>query len=247
MFTSSDINNSFTSNPFINSPALCKLWRPAQTVFYNAGIFFMVLISIVRYQAVLKRLEPAVSRCKVKLLALLVYVFATICVLPFVLVLQFNYKSGCVEMWPVEHLNIIYTSGLSAVQYFIPVVLLSMVHWRICIVLVRQNREMKLLCAAAALSHQENLSPYQRFRQYRNVRTFFVSLTVVICFAVTALPNQIIHILSTSNVIEFPWYYFWFDVLNSFGVSAVNPFIYGTLDRKLLSSFTKRLRKVLHV
>ena len=244
VFTSSEINNAFTGRSMINSPALCKLWWPTHTVFYNAGIFFMVLISIVRYQAVLKPLEPAVSRCKVKVLAVLVYVLSTICVLPYVLVLQFNYKSGCVEMWPMQLLNIFYTSALSAVQYFIPIVLLSIVYWRICIVLAKQNRKMKLLCGPL---HQENLSPYQRFRQYRNVRTFFASLTVVTCFAVTALPSQIIYILSTSNVIEFPWYYFWFHVLNSFGVSAVNPFIYGTLDRKLLSSFTKRMRKVLHV
>ena len=169
VFTSSEINNSFTGNPLINSPALCKLWWPTQTVFYNAaGILFMVRISIGRYQAVLKLLEPAVSRCKVKALAMLVYVFAAICVLPYVQVLQFNYKSGCVEMWPAEQINILYTSVLSAVQYFIPIVLLSMVYWQICMVLVKQNRKMKLLRRAAALLHQETC---HRIKDFDNTET----------------------------------------------------------------------------
>ena len=246
VFTSPLIYYLFTGSSMINSPVLCKLWGPTLTVFYNAGSFFMVLISIVRYQSVSKPLETAVSRCKVKVLAMLVYVFATICVLPYVLVLQFNSRSGCVEEWPVEQLNICYTLFLAAVQYFIPVVLLTTMYWKICIALVRQNRKMRVLRAAATgLSQQENISPYRRLRQHRNVRTFLVSFTVVVCFAVTAFPSQIIYILTASNVIEFPWYYFWFDVMNSFGVSAVNPFIYRTLDKKLFSSFVKRMRKVL--
>ena len=231
----------------ISSPILCKLWQPIHTVFFSAGVLFMVAISIVRYQAVAKPLKPPVSRWKVKVLAVLVYVFATICVLPYVLILQFNHKSECVEEWPAETLNICYTVFLAAVQYFIPVVLLSMVYLKICIVIVKQNREIKLLCASTTPLQQQNLSPYQRFRQHRNVRTFLVSFTVLVCFAVTTLPTQIIYILSTSNVIEFPGYTYWFFLVENFGVSAANPFIYGTLDKKLFFSLMKRLRKILHV
>ena len=118
---------------------------------------------------------------------------------------------------------------------------------KICIILVRQNRKMKLLCASAAASEQQKLSPYQRFRQYRNARTFLVCVAIVVCFAVTALPMQIMFFLSISNIIEFPRFYWWFEVVHNFGVSAVNPFIYGTLDRKLFSSSIRRLRKILHV
>ena len=174
-FVSSDIYDSFNGRSMISSPVLCKLWWPMHTVFFSAGVLFMVAISIVRNQAVAKPLKPPVSRWKVKVLAVLVYVFATICVLPYVLILQFNHKSECVEEWPAETLNICYTVFLAAVQYFIPVVLLSMVYLKICIVLVKQNREIKLLCASTTLLQQQNLSPYQRFRQHRNVRTFFVS------------------------------------------------------------------------
>ena len=117
VLTSSLIYYLLTGSSMINSPVLCKLWVPTLTVFYNAASFFMVFISIVRYQAVLKPLEPSVSQCKVKVLAMLVYVFAAICMLPYILVLQFNSRSGCVEEWPVETLNICYTLFLAAVQY----------------------------------------------------------------------------------------------------------------------------------
>jgi hypothetical protein len=247
VFSSSDIYDSLTGSSMINSPVLCKLWWPTQTVFYNAGIFFMVIISVVRFQAVSKPLEPAMNRSKVKLLAMLAYVFATLCSLPYILVLQLDNKSGCVEEWPVEQFNICYTLFLSTIQYFIPVVLLSMIYGKICSILAKQNREMRVLCASAANQQQRKVSPFQRLRQHRNVRTFFVCLTVVVCFAVTALPRHIIWILYTSSVIEFPWYYYWFEVVQNFGVSAVNPIIYRTLDKKLFSCFIKRMRKVLHV
>ena len=247
VFSTSDIFYAFTGSSMINSTMLCKLWYPTNTVFYIAGVIFLVIISILRFQAVSKPLKPAVSRWKLRVVALFAYIFAIICILPYILVLQFNNISGCVEKWPMEQLNIWYTLFLAAVQYFIPVVFLSMVYWKICIVLVRQDRQMKLWCASGAASEQQNISPYQRFRQHRNVRTFLVSFTIVVCFAVTALPIQIIYILSMSKVIEFPRFHLWFVIFHYFGVSAVNPFIYGTLERKLFSSFIRRLRKILHV
>ncbi len=247
VFSVSDIYYSFTGSSMINSTVLCKLWSPTHTAFYIAGVLFMIVISRLRFQVVTKPFEPVVSRWKMQVVAIFVYIFAIICTVPYILVLQFNNTSGCLEKWPVEQLNICYTLVLAAVQYFIPVVVLSMVYWKICIILVRQNREMKLLCASGAASEQQNISPYQRFRQHRNARAFLVSFTIVVCFAVISLPSQIIYILSISNIIEFPRYNLWFEVVRNFGVSAVNPFIYGTLDRKLFSSFIRRLRKILHV
>jgi hypothetical protein len=106
---------------------------------------------------------------------------------------------------------------------------------------------MKVLCASAVPLQQQNVSPYQRFRQHRNARSFLVSFTVVVCFAFGDLPTQIMTILATSNAIELPWYYMWFVILRDIGVSAVNPFIYGTLDKKLFYSFIKRMRKVIPI
>ena len=247
MFPTSLIYHAFTGNSMLNSQVLCKLWRPAHAVFYNAGVLFMVIISVVRFQAVLKPLEPAMRRWKVKILAMSAYIFAIVWTIPYVLVQKMNHTSECVEEWPVEELNICYTILLSAVQYFLPVVVLSTLYWKICIALVRQNREMKLLRASPPVSEQQYLSRYQRFRQHRNARTFSISFVIVICFAMTAAPRQIIQILGNCKVIEFPWYYFWLEVVQFFGVSAVNPFIYGTLDRKLFGSLMRNLRKVVHV
>jgi hypothetical protein len=243
VISTSDIYHAFTGSSMINSLVLCKLWNPAHTAFYIAGILFMIIISILRFQAVSKPFRPALSRWKVKVMTMLAYIFATICVLPYSLVLEFNTRSGCVEKWPAEQLNICYTLFLATIQYFIPVVLLFVAYWKICIALVRQNKERKLLFASAAVSNEQNLSQYQRFKQHRNARTFLVSFIIVVCFAVADFPSQIIFILGVCRVIDFPSYYMWFVILHFFGVSAANPFIYGTLDRKLFSSFIKRMRR----
>ena len=170
VLSTAEIYNALTGNSLINSPVLCKLWYPTHTVFYTSGIIFMVIISILRFQAVSKPLRPALSRWKVKVMTMLAYIFATICVLPYILVLEFNTRSGCVETWPVEQLNICYTLVLAAIQYFIPVVLLFVAYWKICVELVRQNKERKLLFASAAVTIEQNLSWYQRFKQSKIIR-----------------------------------------------------------------------------
>ena len=88
MFPTSLIYHAFTGNSMLNSQVLCKLWRPAHAVFYNAGVLFMVIISVVRFQAVLKPLEPGMRRWKVKILAMSAYIFAIVWTIPYVLVLK---------------------------------------------------------------------------------------------------------------------------------------------------------------
>ena len=155
----------------------------------------MVVIAVVRYRAVIYPLKQAVSRPKLKCVACVVYVFAIICTIPFILVLQFMKPTReCVEKWPNWALNVIYTVFLFFIEYFIPVTMLSILYWKICKALIKQDEKTKSIRSHGTATAREvtgELTRLERIKHHRNIRTFIASATVVICFGVTSLPHQL--------------------------------------------------------
>ena len=80
----------YPNSLFIRSFALCKVWQPTLTVFFNAGVFMVVLIAIFRCRAVLHPLKPAVSRSKLRVVVGVLYFCAIASLVPLVLVLKFT-------------------------------------------------------------------------------------------------------------------------------------------------------------
>ena len=117
---------------------------------------------MVRYRAIVQPFKLAMSRRTVKVLSIFVYVFATICIIPFVLVLKFDETSGCTEDWPLNSLNIAYigyTMFLVCVQYFIPAVALSIIYFKICKKLITHSRMMMSMNISSKLRQRNNGSP----------------------------------------------------------------------------------------
>ena len=105
-----NVYNILSANPSlaVYSDILCKISWPTHTVIFTAGANILIVISMVRYRAIVQPFKLAMSRRTVKVLSIFVYVFATICIIPFVLVLKFDETSGCTEDWPLNSLNIAY-------------------------------------------------------------------------------------------------------------------------------------------
>ena len=114
---------------------------------------------MVRYRAIVQPFKLAVSRRTLKILSSIVYVYAIISTIPFVLVLKFDETSGCTEEWPFNSLNIAYTIFLACVQYFIPALLLSVLYFKICKTIVTQNKTMIAMNISSKLRQQNNGSP----------------------------------------------------------------------------------------
>ena len=136
-----------------------------------------------------------------------------------------------------------YTVTLFAIQFFMPVVILGVVCWKICSELVKQSKIMESMSASIAEEEKERWF-FQRLAHHRNSRTFLISFVIFVCFLVAgshqiAFTVEVIGVLDSSDRA----YYDWFQVLYFFGVSAVNPFIYGALDKKLFSVFRRCSRK----
>ena len=193
LFISYDTYEAWYPNSlFIRSFAMCKVWQPTLTVFFNAGVFMVVLIAIFRCRAVLHPLKPAVSRSKLRVVVGAVYLCAIACVVPCILVLKFT--NVCFEKWPNPTLNVIYTFFLITVQYFLPVLILFILYYKICKALNTQSKKILSLNATSAGTSEDSngrQTNLQRIKHYRNMRTFIQSASIVILFAITSLPSQI--------------------------------------------------------
>ena len=222
------------------STALCKL-TILPRIFCTAGILFMVVMSLLRYRAVCYPLRPAVNRWKLHLASATVYVFGLLFRIPLLFIFG---PDQCSEPWPSSMWNTIYAVTFVAFQFFIPVVILGVVYWKICSELFKQGKIIKSMNTSIADEEKERWL-FQILTHHRNRRAFLISFIIFICFLVAGSPWHIAFTLYVIDVLDIKGctYMGWLDVMYFFGVSAVNPFIYGALDKKLSSIFKRCKRK----
>ena len=181
-------------------------------------------MSLLRYHAVCYPLRPAVSRWKLHLVSATVYVFGLLVRIPLLFIFDFITPDQCFEPWPSTTWSTTYTVTLFAIQFFIPVVILGAVYWKICSELVKQSKTIKSMNASIADEEKEHWF-FQRLAHHRNTRTFVISFVIFVCFLVAGCPHQIAFTVEVIGVLDSSGraYYDWFRVMYFFGVSAVNP------------------------
>ena len=234
-------------SPSIRSSfAKCKVWRPSMIFFYNAGVFMLVVIAIFRCRAVLHPLKPAVSRSKLRVVVGAVYLCAIACVVPLVVLLE--YTDGCsFKGWTNPTLHVFHSFFLITVEYFLPVLILFILYYKICKSLNTQSKKiLSLNATSAATSDDSNTrqTGLQRMKHCRNVRTFIQSASIVVLFAIPTLPFQISFLMFVCGATVQTEVITWTYIVSVFGVNAVNPYIYGVSDRTLRSAYTRNWNKV---
>ena len=220
------------------STILCKFWLPFQYFIVTSSPYFIVLIGILRYRVVIYPFKPAISRWKLNISISAVYIVALLYVTPYLLVLKYDPILGCIEDWPVQNMFTASVWVFHAFNYCIPVFLLTLLYSIICRRLIKQNN---IIASLSIVSLQDNLRN-TIINHRRNVKTFVVSLTVVVCYAVSALPVQIWWILFTVGKIRerpFQSNWAWMFFIYLIGTSALNPLIYGIIDNHFLTILKK--------
>ncbi len=154
-------------------------------------------------------------------------------------VLRYDPILGCIEDWPTKNIFDASIWFVLAFNYFIPVLLLVILYSIIWHRLVKQNN---IIASLSGASLQNNNVRNTISKHRRNLKTFCVSVTVVVCYAVSALPVQLWWIFFMvgkvkGNLIEGNWVWIFF--IYSIGTSALNPLIYGTIDNNFLTVLKK--------
>ena len=243
LFSVEDIYVSFGGNAFPFSTVFCKSWTTILTTFFIMEVLVMVLISAVRFRAVVYPLRAPLRRWQINLAIALAWVFAILCVTPLFPLFKFS-QAGCYIDWPGKSLRLGYTLFLSAVQYFIPVLLLALIYQQIYVKIRQQRRRRQLLIASTdSRTKVQKRTTFKTLKRDKNGRIVLISLTIVLCYVVCSLPMQCISILMATGSSIAPKYYSASYVLFLAGVCSLNPFIYKVLDKKIFLFLQQLMRK----
>ena len=196
--------------------------------FQISGVSMMLIISFLRYRAIVHPLKPSFSRRKIKIVCGLAYIIG------FLMAVEVA-TQPCI-LGPEGRYYIYTLLAFYACFYIIPVMFMTVVYSIIARALIKQKKALKAF-SNVTQSHLQSNSSLQRHTQNR--KTFFVCISTVFCFALGHIYFTIARLdmfySAETNMLNLLVAYC-FRVLGS---HAVNPLIYGVLDRKVLC-FWKR-------
>ena len=202
-------------------------------LFQVTGICLMLVITMLRYRATLHPLKPAMSRRKLKIVCSLVYAVGLIAGYGPTLSLSLLYEKDRVKFYDKFHV-----AYIMPCYYLLPKLVMAVIYLKICRELIQQNKYIKNICS----NPLRQTTPYPSFNILsflRNRRTSFVSFCTVLCYGVGNIPVSVWfswHIFGEHHLLKnYTWVEYFAYVFRVFCSHALNPVIYGTLDKKLLA------------
>ena len=213
-------------------------------LFQVAGIGMMIFISVIRYRATLHPLKPALSGRKMRNVCCLVYIFGLIA----------GYGSSMpYSILYGKDMPIIYLKFDSVYliffYYTFPTLFMAVIYYKICRELIQQNKRRINLCSNSSRQTTPD-SSFNILTFIRNRRTSLVSFCTVLCYGVGNVPMSVLVSWQTFgkyHLLEnYLWVNYFANVIRVFSSHAVNPLIYGILDKKLLFLWKRKLFKRKH-
>ena len=201
--------------------------------FQLTGVGMMLIISLLRYRTTVHPLKPAISRRELKVVCGLVYILGLILAGGTHLPLCFI-KSNVVY---VAYLKF-YWAFFVFFVYFVPTIFMAVVYCKIGRSLNKQNKYMKRV-RPNAMKRPVPDSSFNIMRYIRNRRTFLVCLSIVLCYGIAHISASVWFMWDIIGEYhlrkKFGWVEYIAAVLRVAGSHSANPFIYGILDKKLLT------------
>ena len=198
----------------------------------------MLFISVIRYRAVIHPLKPALSRRKMRNNCCLVYIFGLIAGYGPALPLSCIYGKTMLAIYDKFH-----SLYLIFCYYIFPTSFMAVVHYKICRELTRQKKYIKNLCSNTVRQTTPN-SSFNILTFIRNQQTSLVSFCTVLCYGIGNVPVSVVflwYVFGEHNLLQnYLWVEYFANVFRMLSSHAVNPLIYGILDKKLLF-FWKRM------
>ena len=230
----------FVEDPLVITATKYCVFINIYYVFRVAGISMMLIISVLRYRATVHPLKPDISRRKLKVVCGLVYIVGFIAGYGTRLPLCFMQWNDVAIVYAKVFLGCV----ISCV-YFSPTVFMAVVYYKIGRELIKQNKYMKSICSNPVRRNAPG-SSFNILKFIRNRRTFFVCLITVLCHGIGNIPFSVWYILYIAGenhfLLKYVWIRYLANVLRVVGSHSVNPLIYGTLDKRLVT-FWKFCRK----
>ena len=225
------VNLYFAPDVVFSYPFIYCLVSDVVFVFQIGGICMMLIISVLRYRATVHPLEPAISRQKLTVACVLVYIIGLVAGYGTYIPLCFLHGRTA------AFLNTFLDGYLVFFFYISPTLFMAVVYYKIGRAILKQNKDLTRICSNKLAA--DRASSFNISRSSRNRRTFLVCLITVLCYGVGNLPISVWFIWRIAGNHQLQMKYLWFFHLSFIvriaGSCSINPLIYGILDKKLLA------------
>ena len=154
-------------------------------------------------------------------------------------------EGDCVEDWPSQDYVKVYTVSVFLVLYLIPLTLITICYTKICIYLYQEARRWKTMTKYYGTSVRQ-VRRISKARHMQNIKIIKAFVAAVMAFAICQLPTHVIWLWNDLGS-GGQWKYL-YDVLPFCHIltylnSAIDPFIFGSLDAKLLEEKMRTMLK----
>ena len=127
---------------------------------------------------------------------------------------------------------------LDFLRLFRSTIFMAVVYCKIGRSLNKQSKYMKRVCSNAMRQPVPD-SNFNIVRYIRNRRTFFVCLSSVFCYGIAHIFMSVWYMWGIIGAyhlrMKFRWVFYFARIFRAAGSHSANPFIYGILDKKLLT------------
>lgn len=225
-------------------PVFCKLLWPLQTMFSTSSALILTMICYDRYRAVVHPFKARrVTKTHIKHCIFAIHFASCMLTIPYAIVLRLK-GDDCQEHWPspVSSYRKTYTLVLFLAQYGIPLILMVSLHGLALRTLCEQTNNMKLLGSRERTQSESSALHLHSRKKEQNIRVTKMFVMVVMVFAMSMFPNQILWLWVDFGNGENNEYFAIISAvcrLFTYSNSVLNPIIYGFYSREFRSGKTK--------
>ena len=245
---------------------LCKVLWPFETACSTSSSLTLAMISFERLRTLSKPFAGRISMSHVLLFILAIHTLSICLCIPYYFALNFNdVKSSCNERWPSVGSKQAYTVVLCLSGYVLPLTTMSVAY----VLIYRSLRSNLLRLISKDSSHKRprNVSKtsesstlsrnsMEHKRKEQNIRLAKMFIIVVVVFAVSMFPNQVLWLWADFGNGKNNKFFHYISVVSrlcTYANSVLNPFIYALKSKEFRSGFARigrasmqPLRKISH-
>lgn len=210
----------FMDEGWVFGPFMCHVLWPVQTAPFGALVLTLTAMSIQRYKGIVHHMRSRkAGRESSRATVVFIWVFSLIIVVPYGVFLRLV-DGECSETWGTLGSEL-YTLGLFAFHYAIPLTVITFCYARIAIRIRRGHHEGDSIIAGTRLARLK--------RSRRHVRAVRMVILFVVVFAVCMLPHQVVWLWITfGKDVQYSDNLLTFAYMFTFTSSFANPLVYFT-------------------